>query len=137
MERCIEHTYYPQVTSKEMSVASLSIRGTTMSRSRRRTPITGNTTCRSERQDKKIWHRHWRTHEHTALAGMSPEQWDSHLCSLENEVSDVWSMGKDGRHYWPVDRQVLIAEQIANSKGRSPQERSSLKKRLLHKWMGK
>lgn len=108
-----------------------------MSRSRRKIPITGNTASRSERQDKKIWHRRWRTREHKALAGMSPEERDSHLSSLENEASNIGSMGKDGRHYWPVDRQVLIAEQIANSKGRSPQERSSLKKRLLHKWMGK
>jgi hypothetical protein len=108
-----------------------------MSRSRRKIPITGNTTCRSERQDKKIWHRRRRTHEHKALAGMSSDEWESHPGSLENEVSNVWSMGKDGHHYWLVDRQVLIAEQIANSKGRSPQERSSLKKRLLHKWMGK
>jgi hypothetical protein len=108
-----------------------------MSRSRRKTPITGHTTCRSERQDKKIWHRRWRTRERLALACMSPEEWDSYLGFLENEVSDVWSMGKDGRCYWPVDRQVLIAERIANFKGRSPQERSSLMKRLLHKWMGK
>jgi hypothetical protein len=108
-----------------------------MSRSRRKIPITGNTASRSERQDKKIWHRRWRTREHKALAGMSPEERDSHPSSLEKEVSNIGSMGKDGRHYWPVDRQVLIAEQIANSKGRSPQERSSLKKRLLHKWMGK
>jgi hypothetical protein len=108
-----------------------------LSRSRRKTPITGYNTCRSERQDKKIWHRRWRTRERLALACMAPEGWDSHLSSLENEVSNVWSMGKDGHHYWPVGHQVLVAERIANFKGRSPQECSSLMKRLLHKWMGK
>jgi hypothetical protein len=46
-------------------------------------------------------------------------------------------MGKDGRSYWSVACQVLLVERISNYKGRSPQERSSLKKRLLHKWMGK
>jgi hypothetical protein len=108
-----------------------------MSRSRRKTPITGHTTCRSERQDKKIWHQRWRTREHAALAGMSPEAWDAYLPLLVNEISNVWSMGKDGRFYWPVARQVMVAERIGNTKGRSPRERSSLKKRLLHKWMSK
>ena len=105
-----------------------------MSRSHRKTPITGHTNCRSERQDKKIWHQRWCTRQRTALAGMLPEEWDIHLGMLENEVSNVWSMGKDGRSYWPLARQVAMAEWIANHKGRSPQERSSLKKRLLHKW---
>ncbi len=108
-----------------------------MSRSRRKIPIMGHTTCRSERQDKKLWHQRWRTRERTLLAGMSPEEWDSHLGVLEDEVGSVWSMGKDGRSYWPVACQALAAERISNYKGRSPQERSSLKKRLLHKWMRK
>ncbi len=108
-----------------------------VSRSRRKIPITGHTTCRSERQDKKVWHQRWRTRERTALSSMRPEEWDSHLGLFEHEVSNVWSMGKDGRSYWPVARQVAVAERFANRKGRSPQERSSLKKRLLHKWMGK
>jgi hypothetical protein len=46
-------------------------------------------------------------------------------------------MGKDGRSYWAVARQVVMAKRIADRQGRSPQERSSLKQRLLHKWMGK
>jgi len=65
-----------------------------MSRSRRKTPIVGHTTCGSEREDKKLWHQRWRTRERTALT-------------------------------------------IANHKGRNPQERASLKKRLLRKWMSK
>lgn len=108
-----------------------------MSRSRRKSPITGHTTCRSERQDKKIWHQRWRARERTTLAGMSSGDWDSYLGSMKKEVSNVWSMGKDGRFYWLMTRRVLLAKRISNYKGRSPQERSSLEKRLLHKWMGK
>lgn len=37
-----------------------------MSRSRRKTPIVGHTTCGSEREDKKLWHQRWRTRERTA-----------------------------------------------------------------------
>ncbi|EKE16636.1 MAG: hypothetical protein ACD_10C00882G0001, partial [uncultured bacterium] len=74
-----------------------------MSRSRRRkTPIVGNTTCRSERQDKKLWHQRWRTRERNTLASASPEALSSHLPLSENQVSSVWSMGKDGHSYWPI-----------------------------------
>lgn len=59
MERCIERTRYSQLTPKEMSVASfartlcLSVRGTTMSRSRRKTPITEHhlPQCTSRQKD--------------------------------------------------------------------------------------
>ena len=108
-----------------------------MSRSRRKTPIVGHTTCRSEREDKKIWHQRWRTLERTALTSASPEALNAHLPLLENQVSNVWSMGKDGRAYWPVERQAAIADRIASHKGYSPKEYASLKKRLLRKWMSK
>ncbi|MEM8142039.1 hypothetical protein Q4R50_19620, partial [Morganella morganii] len=61
----------------------------------------------------------------------------AHLTLRENQVSNVWSMGKDGRSYWPIKHQIATAERIANRKGRNPQERASLKKRLLRKWMSK
>ena len=108
-----------------------------MSRSRRKTPITGHTNCRSERHDKQIWHRRWRTRERMALASASPEALSAHLPLLENQVSNVWSMGKDGRSYWSFERQAETADRIANHKGCNPQERASLKQRLIHKWMTK
>ena len=108
-----------------------------MSRSRRKTPVFGHTTCHSERQDKKIWHQRWRTRERNNLASTPNDAWDEHLPLLENQVSNVWAMGKDGHFYCPTARQVLMAEQIATRQGRNPQERSSLKKRLMRKWMGK
>ena len=38
-----------------------------MSRSVKKIPIVGITTCCSERHDKKIWHKRWRARERTAL----------------------------------------------------------------------
>jgi hypothetical protein len=108
-----------------------------VSRSRRKTPKFGNTTCRSERQDKKLWHQRWRTSERMALASATPEALSAHLPLLENQVSSVWSMGKDGRSYWPVERQVAMADRIAAHKGHNPQERAALRERLLCKWMAK
>jgi hypothetical protein len=72
-----------------------------MSRSRRKTPIVGHTTCGSEREDKKLWHQRWRTRERTALTSASPEALSAHLPLLENQASSVWSMGKDGRSTGP------------------------------------
>jgi hypothetical protein len=72
-----------------------------MSRSRRKTPIVGHTTCGSEREDKKLWHQRWRTRERTALTSASPEALSAHLPLLENQASSVWSMGKDGRPTGP------------------------------------
>lgn len=108
-----------------------------MSRSRRKTPIVGHTTCRSERQDKKLWHQRWRTRERTALASASSDVLGAYLPLLENQVSNVWSMAKDGRSFWPVRRQAATADRIAGHKGRNPQERAALKKCLLRKWMSK
>ncbi|MET6295465.1 hypothetical protein WID48_25560 [Enterobacter hormaechei] len=61
-----------------------------MSRSRRKTPIVGHTTCGSEREDKKLWHQRWRTRERTALTSASPEALSAHLPLLENQASSVW-----------------------------------------------
>ena len=108
-----------------------------MSRSRQKTPIFGITTCRSERQDKKIWHQRWRARERTALTSASLDELEAYLPLFENEVSNVWSMGKDGRQYWPISNQIVIAEEIAQRKGRNLKERLSLKMRELHKSMGK
>lgn len=52
-----------------------------MSRTRRKTPIVGHTTCGSEREDKKLWHQRWRTRERTALTSASPEALSNRLPS--------------------------------------------------------
>lgn len=108
-----------------------------MSRSRRKTPIIGHTTCRSEKQDKQIWHRRWRARERTAMNGIAPELLDTFLPLLENQVRSVWAMGKDGKQYWPIRSQIQCAERIAMHEGNTPREHVALKQRQLHKWMGK
>lgn len=44
-----------------------------MSRSRRKTPIVGYSTARSEADDKRLWHKRWRARERDQLAGLGPE----------------------------------------------------------------
>lgn len=108
-----------------------------MSRSRRKSPVFGVTTCQSEKQDKKIWHGRWRANERTALASADPDKLDAHLPVLKHQVSNPWRMGKDGRQRLPLDSQDRFAKNLAESKGRTDPERRSLAIRLLRKWMGK
>lgn len=108
-----------------------------MSRSRRKNPVFGITTCRSEKQDKKLWHGRWRANERTSLASADPEKLESHLPVPQRQVSNPWIMGKDGRQRWPLDSQERFAKDLAESKGRTEPERRSLAVRLLRKWMGK
>lgn len=67
-----------------------------MSRSRKKTKIHGITTAESEAVDKRIWHKRLRTRERDRLI-TDPESEPT----LENDVSGVWDMAKDGKHYWP------------------------------------
>ena len=108
-----------------------------MSRSVRKKPIMGWTTCRSEKDDKRIWHRRWRAHERTALASSPLDDEDSALPESVNQLSNVWNMGKVGRQYWPLSKQTKAARRFARRIGRGRKERKALEARLLHKFMGK
>lgn len=66
-----------------------------MSRSRRKTKIQSFAIADSESKDKKIWHGRMRAAERDRLI-TDPESEPTH----QNEVSSVWSMAKDGKHYW-------------------------------------
>lgn len=110
-----------------------------MSRSRRKTPIMGITTARSEREDKTIWHQRMRAHERTRLAKVSLDEPDSldHVAVSEREVSNPWGMAKDGRQYFSPKRQEKLASlgyTRANPLDLTP---SQYKARYLHKVMGK
>lgn len=68
-----------------------------MSRSRRRTPICGVTTARSEKSDKRIWHKRARARIRVLLHGTAPDD-TPHLD--DRQVSNPWSMAKDGRQWY-------------------------------------
>jgi len=45
-----------------------------VSRSRRKTPIVGYSTARSEADDKRLWHKRWRARERDHLVGLRRER---------------------------------------------------------------
>jgi hypothetical protein len=67
-----------------------------MSRSRRKTPQMG-WAAHSEKEDKRIWHRRMRAMIRHRLC--EPDL-DLILLPLDNEASNVWSMGKDGKGWF-------------------------------------
>lgn len=66
-----------------------------MSRSRKKSKILGFATSDSEAADKRIWHKRMRAAERDRLI-TDPESEPTH----QNDVSNPWSMAKDGKHYW-------------------------------------
>lgn len=76
-----------------------------MSRSRRHTPIIGMACASSEKLDKKTWHSRARTHERKRLA-LCPD-WDTYLTTLDSEVSNPWTMSKDGRQWLDLRKPSL------------------------------
>ena len=65
-----------------------------MSRSRRKTPISGYCVCRSEKRDKQLNHRRERQAVRQALFN------EDEVMPHTREVSDPWSMGKDGKGWF-------------------------------------
>ena len=71
-----------------------------MARSRKKTPIAGLTSARSEKADKQAAHRRERRKVRTVLTVESAPE----LLPDRREVSDVWVYAKDGKVYEPTWR---------------------------------
>ena len=67
-----------------------------MSRSRKRTPISGITSAKSEKWDKRACNKVIRLRAKKLLRRDN----DEYLDPLPNECRNAWSMAKDGKHYW-------------------------------------
>lgn len=106
-----------------------------MSRSYRKTPIFGITSARSEADDKRLWHKRWRSRQRDQLASVEPE---SEILPIHrNAVSNVWSMAKDGKSWFSLRHQQEVAEDTAARRSKLQSERSALQTRLLAKWRAK
>ena len=75
-----------------------------MSSSRRKTPIMGITTAVSEKRDKQLANRRLRRVVKQALKDEPEVQ----VLPLKREVSDVWSMDKDGKRWFDAGRRAEL-----------------------------
>lgn len=106
-----------------------------MSRSHRKTPIFGHTNARSESDDKRLWHKRWRSRERDQLATFDPD--GDPLPVHRQAVSSTWDMAKDGKAWFDPRRQREMAERIAARRSLVKPERKALQARLLAKWRAK
>ena len=72
-----------------------------MSRSYKKTPIIGTTKSESEKSDKKIWHRKFRHKTKNIIQSLHNDDGiiGDVVMPIENDVSNTWSMSKDGKKY--------------------------------------
>lgn len=106
-----------------------------MSRSRRMTPIFGNTTARSEAVDKRHWHKRWRSHQRDQLACLDLE---ADLLPVHRQaVSSTWDMAKDGKQWFAPYRQREAAKRIAASRSQEELERRALEARIMARFRAK
>ena len=70
-----------------------------MSRSTRSSPVCGITTARSEKKDKQLWHRSFRSISRQRLVARLREDpmGEGFLDVSFREVSSTWNMAKDGK----------------------------------------
>lgn len=77
-----------------------------MSRSRKHFPSAGITTCRSEKEGKRIANRILRSMAVTAIRKCS--DYDGLIVPIMREAVNVWSMGKDGKHIFDPKRHPAL-----------------------------
>ena len=75
-----------------------------MSRSRKQTSISGHTHARSEKRDKRAANRKLRRRI-KATVQTNPE---AESMPELREVSNVWGMVKDGKHYFDADQHPTL-----------------------------
>ncbi len=68
-----------------------------MSRSRRKSPCTGITTARSEKQDKRMHNRKFRR---ISRQKKDPDD----MPQVDYEVTNPWSMDKDGKSWFDPEK---------------------------------
>lgn len=72
-----------------------------MSRSFKKTPVVGHAGA-SEKEDKKKWHRAFRkkTKDIIHQSHFDTSELEDTVFPIEEDVSNPWSMSKDGKRYW-------------------------------------
>lgn len=108
-----------------------------MSRSCRQKPIFGMVRRRSESDDKRAWHGRLRTQTRTKMAKLADDKFEGAALPEVKDVSNPWSMGKDGKQWLSNKSRSAIASRVAGQKGCNQNEQISLFVRKLRKWMAK
>lgn len=83
-----------------------------MSRSYRKTHIFGNSTSRSEKKDKKIWHGAYRVANRKNIHhGLVKSDFDDRVTIIPHDVMSSLCLSKDGKHYWSKKSMLMRVEE--------------------------
>lgn len=83
-----------------------------MSRSRKKHPITGFTTCKSEKQDKRIYNRIIRHKVNAILKNEDLDELEDFIEPDKNEIMNRWSMGKDGKTRYTLNEEFIFYKDL-------------------------
>jgi hypothetical protein len=70
-----------------------------MSRSFKKSPVSGWTTAMSEKKDKRLANRRLRKASGERIGRYMKNDLDALVMPMLREVSNVWGFSKDGKHY--------------------------------------
>ncbi|MDR1052562.1 MAG: hypothetical protein LBL39_00140 [Planctomycetaceae bacterium] len=75
-----------------------------MSHSYKKKVAGGNTTCPSEKDEKRLWHKKFRANELQKLN--INNDFEEQIMPIVHEMSDPWSMGKDGKNIYFTEAEI-------------------------------
>ena len=105
-----------------------------MSRSIKNKYFLSHCCCRSEKKDKKIWHKAFRKKEKQKVCSNDLE---GHVTTHHREVSDLWTMGKDGKHYYSKNYLLTSIKGIVKRFYKNKKERIANESKMFYRWVGK
>lgn len=105
-----------------------------MSRSIKNNYFLSHACCRSEKKDKKLWHKAFRKKEKQKINNNDLE---NHITTHHREVSDPWTMRKDGKRRYSENYLLTSIKGIAKIFYKNKKERIANESRMFYRWVGK
>ena len=105
-----------------------------MSRSIKNKYFLAHACCQSEKKDKKRWHKIFRKKEKQKINSSNLEE---HVTTYHKEVSNPWTMGKDGKHYYSQNYLLASIKKIAISSYKNKKELIAVERKIFYRWVGK
>lgn len=105
-----------------------------MSRSIKNKYFLAHACCQSEKKDKKRWHKIFRKKEKQKINSSNLEE---HVTTYHKEVSNPWTMGKDGKHYYSQNYLLASIKKIARRSYKNKKELIAVERKIFYRWVGK
>jgi hypothetical protein len=105
-----------------------------MTRSIKNNYFLAHACCRSEKKDKKIWHKAFRKKEKQNLGSSDLEEY---VTTHHREVSNPWNMAKDGKHYYSKPDLLASIKRVATRFTENEKELKENENKIFYRWIGK